>query len=161
MSVLELGSQDGGLTKHLIHATGGGHVTSIDIAPTYIARTADYLDRLHLLGPGVNLEVADVSTYDTRRRYDVIVAFEILEHVIDPRQVLRNVWRLLRRRSGTVLITVPDETVLDTEGEHIHALHPSDIIQIAGESTGIRPVVWHEHVWYFATIERGGVSYVP
>lgn len=158
-SVLECGTQDGGMSKHLITAAGPtGHYNGIDISPTYIERTAAYLGKLGMLD--AQLQVADANTFSTRRRYDVIVAMEIMEHVIDPRQLMRNLWGLLRKYSGKILITVPEDWT-DTEGEHLHNFHESDIVQIVGEATGIRAPVWKEGPWLFAVVDKGGVPYEP
>jgi 2-polyprenyl-3-methyl-5-hydroxy-6-metoxy-1,4-benzoquinol methylase len=152
-SVLEVGTQSGGMTRHLIEAVEGGHVTGIDVAPTYIQRTRESLGGLK-----AELIVADACAFNTRRRYNVIVCMEVMEHVPDPRQLLRNLWRLLKK-DGVILVTVPDETVPDTEGEHLHHLDAGAVVQIIGEATGIRPAVWHEHVWYYALVEKDGTPY--
>lgn len=165
MSVLECGTQDGGMTKHLLNAVGiPGHLTGIDISPTYIERTMKYMDKIFyadvIMRDKAEFHVANACTFSTRRRYDVIVAMEIMEHVPDPRQLLRNLFGLLRKKSGKILITVPADYV-DAEGEHLHDYRPSDIIQIAGEATGIRPPVWKEGPWHFAIIDKEGVPYEP
>lgn len=159
MSVLEVGVQDGGMTKHIIHAVGSeGHVTGIDIAPTYVQRAMRYLSKLDLLGDNVELEAADGNTFSSRRRYDVIVAMEVMEHVIDPRRLLRNLYDLLYKRGGKILVTVPIDWQ-DAEGEHLHNFRVSDLVQIAGEATGIRPAVWAHGPWYFMVIDKDGTPY--
>lgn len=158
MSVLEVGTQTGGMTRHLVDAVGEkGHVMGIDVAPTYIRHAREYLNGL---GLKAELVVADACAFNTRRRFDVIVCMEVMEHTIDPRQLLRNLWRLLKK-DGVILVTVPDETVPDTEGEHLHHLDAGAVVQIIGEATGIRPAVWHEHVWYYALVEKDGTPYEP
>jgi len=159
MSVLECGTQDGGMTIHLVRAVmSGGHVTGIDISPTYIERTKEYLSSYY--ADVLDLHVADAATFNTRRRYHVIVAMEIMEHVPSPRKLLRNLYGLLRKKKGVILLTVPKDW-RDDLGEHIHNFTVEDVIQIAGEATGIRPAVWQEGPWYFAVIERGGTPYEP
>lgn len=160
-SVLEVGVQDGGMSRHLIAETGlGGHYTGIDIAPTYVERTKVYLVNLGLLNENVELHVADANTFSTRRRYDVIVAMEIMEHVVDPRQLMRNLWGLLRKNSGKIILTVPKDWI-DSEGEHLHNFRESDVVQIVGEATGIRPPVWQEGSWIFTVVDKSGVPYEP
>jgi len=161
MSVLECGCQDGGMTRHIIDAIGqSGHLTYIDIAPTYTQRANHYLQKIFGELSNVDSAVADACAFNTRRRYDVIVAMEIMEHVIDPRQLLRNLFGLLSKNKGKILVTVPIDWK-DTEGEHLHNFQVSDLIQIAGEATGIRPAVWAEHVWYFMVIDKNGTPYEP
>jgi 2-polyprenyl-3-methyl-5-hydroxy-6-metoxy-1,4-benzoquinol methylase len=161
MSVLECGTQDGGMSRHLIAAIlPDGHYTGIDISSTYIERAGAYLDEVLVHAHVTDFHVADANTFSTRRRYDVIVAMEIMEHVPDPRQLLRNLWRLLYKRGGKILITVPKDWA-DSEGEHLHDFHVSDIVQIVGEATGIRPPVWQEGPWLFAVVDRDGVPYEP
>jgi 2-polyprenyl-3-methyl-5-hydroxy-6-metoxy-1,4-benzoquinol methylase len=157
-SVLECGTQDGGMTRHLVDAVGKkGYVVGIDIAPTYVKRAQEYLSESCPAGK-YELDVADANDYYSRRRFDVIVCMEILEHVPDPRRLLANLWGLLRKNKGEIMITVPKDWQ-DDLGEHIHNYKVSDIIQIVGESTGIRPPVWQEGPWFFAIVDKQGTPY--
>jgi len=152
MSVLECGTQDGGMTIHLIRAVWGkgGHVTGIDISPTYIRRTKEYLSSYY--EDMLDLHVADATTFSTRRRYHVIVAMEILEHVPEPGKLLKNLWGLLRKK-GKILITVPLDW-RDDLGEHIHDFTEETLRALIQDALGLEVDVWQKGPWLFAVIEK-------
>ena len=138
MSVLEAGCADGGLSQHIVKAVGiEGHVTLIDISDVFLNRAQEFLyDRSLWCASMTDFEMADACTFSTRRRYDVIVAMEILEHVPDPRRLLANLYGLLRKNSGKIIISVPVNDP-DTLGEHLHEFTEQDIAVIVGDATGL------------------------
>jgi len=157
MSVLEVGCADGGVSQHLIEAVGpNGFLTLVDIAPTFI-------DRAQKLIPNKNVEfvVGDANKFTTRRRYDVIVVMELLEHVTEPRRLLTNIWGLLRKGSGKILITVPVDWE-DTLGEHLHQFESADVANIIGDSTGLHvPIEQCDENYYAVIDKKNKVLYVP
>lgn len=56
---------------------------------------------------GFCVRVADAATMDLGERYETIVAGEIIEHMVDPGQFLRNMARHLVS-DGTLVITTPN-----------------------------------------------------
>lgn len=56
---------------------------------------------------GYNARTADVMTMDLGERYDVIIAGELIEHLANPGQFLRNIARHLAPE-GTLVITTPN-----------------------------------------------------
>jgi SAM-dependent methyltransferase len=56
---------------------------------------------------GFNVVVADVETMDLGRRFDVIVAGEIIEHLDNPGLFLRNMRRHLKP-AGTLIVSTPN-----------------------------------------------------
>jgi len=159
MSVLECGCCDGGMSRHIANAVGeSGNVTLIDISPTFVERAKEFLG-----SSDTKLEflVRDARTFNTRRRYDVIVAMEILEHVPDPRQLLSNLYKLLKKNSGKILVTAP-YNVSDTLGEHLHEFDASDVANIVGDSVGHHVSVEQRGNTLFAVIDKSSkVPYVP
>lgn len=159
MSVLEFGCCDGGMSQHFASAVGeGGHLTLLDISSTFVDRTKEFLIDA---APSIEVLVADARTFDTRRRYDIIAAMEILEHLPDPRRLIRNAYRLLRKNSGKILISVPSDWE-DSLGEHVHDFVPSDIANIVGDATGLHVQVEEHGSIIFAVIDKKRkVKYVP
>lgn len=153
--VLEVGCQDGGMSQHLSRAAGSGSLDLCDIAETYLKRATKFL---HDKGLQVrNCYLGDACFIDFGDTYDVIVAMEILEHVPDPRQLLRNLYKHLVH-GGKILVTVPVDW-RDDLGEHLHNFTINDLIQIIGESTGIKAPIWREWDWFFSVIKKGSLKY--
>lgn len=79
--VLDVGCGVGRWSRLL--AARGARVTGIDLSPTMIAQA-----RLRALSANVGARceffVQDLSTLDTRERYDLILGVTVLQHILDP-----------------------------------------------------------------------------
>lgn len=92
--VLEVGSGCGALALRLRDA-------GIDVVPTDLDPPHEWIHRLDLDDPQWSEE--------TRGPFDLVVCVETLEHVENPRQVLRSI-RALLRPGGRVLVSTPNVT---------------------------------------------------
>lgn len=92
--VLEVGAGCGALALRLRDA-------GLDVVPTDLDPPHDWIARLDLDHPE--------WTEETRGPFDMVVCVETLEHVENPRQVLRSI-RSLLREGGHVLVSTPNIT---------------------------------------------------
>jgi SAM-dependent methyltransferase len=92
--VLEVGSGCGALALRLRDA-------GVDVVPTDLDPPHDWIARLDLDDPD--------WTDATRGPFDLVVCVETLEHVENPRQVLRSI-RALLRPGGRLLVSTPNVT---------------------------------------------------
>ncbi|MBM7805186.1 SAM-dependent methyltransferase [Geodermatophilus bullaregiensis] len=92
--VLEVGSGCGALALRLRDA-------GFDVVPTDLDPPHDWIHRLDLDAPD--------WTDDTRGPFDMVVCVETLEHVENPRQVLRSI-RSLLRPGDKLLVSTPNIT---------------------------------------------------
>ena len=92
--VLEVGSGCGALALRLRDA-------GFDVVPTDLDPPHDWIARLDLDAPE--------WTDETRGPFDLVVCVETLEHVENPRQVLRSI-RALLRPGDRLLVSTPDVT---------------------------------------------------
>jgi SAM-dependent methyltransferase len=90
--VLEVGSGCGALAMRMRDA-------GIDVVPTDLDPPHDWIARLDLDDPE--------WTDDTRGPFDLVVCVETLEHVENPRQVLRQI-RSLLRKGDRLLVSTPN-----------------------------------------------------
>jgi 2-polyprenyl-3-methyl-5-hydroxy-6-metoxy-1,4-benzoquinol methylase len=96
-TILEIGSQTGGITKFLLQVTH--NVTCIDIVPAQLeivkamgARTQEcFAEDLHTLNIG---------------KFDVVVMTEVLNHIIDAEAGAANAWAKVAK-GGHLVVTVP------------------------------------------------------
>lgn len=104
-SVLDVGCGNGSYTERL--ADGFARVTGVEVEPDRLeefrARLVDRPDRERF---DLRLESAE-ALGDQDATYDAVVAIETLEHVVDDRQAISEVARVLRP-GGHLYITVPN-----------------------------------------------------
>lgn len=99
--VLEVGPAQGYMTK-VLHARGC-RVTGIEIDPVAAREAAQYCERMI---------VGDVERLSFRRtfrkkRFDVVIYGDVLEHLVDPGRVLAETARILKP-GGQVLASIPN-----------------------------------------------------
>lgn len=128
---------------------GGGHVlslfkqaklTGVDVSGEMLAKA-----RRNLAGYDFELkkgDIADVELADAS--FDGIVCTEVLEHVVDPEHVLRNIQRLVKP-TGRVVITFPNDSLINglkdvVRKSGLTALPPFKRVAWGGDH-------FHYHVW--------------
>jgi 2-polyprenyl-3-methyl-5-hydroxy-6-metoxy-1,4-benzoquinol methylase len=78
-------------------------------------------------GPGVAFEVGDVTaTRIPDDSLDLIVCFEVIEHVLDPESVVREAKRMLAP-GGVLVLSTPDKDVYNAVREAPNPFHPSEL----------------------------------
>lgn len=101
-SVLEVGCGEGHITARLAERHGRTHVTGSDLSP-------EILDIAREEHPGLQFERQ--SVYDVGadgRRWDLIVACEVFEHLDDPSDALR---ALASAANRALILSVPREPI--------------------------------------------------
>ena len=96
--------------------------------------------RQHYQSDRTSFAEADLRSLTLHHRYDVAVCFETVEHLEDPRPMLRE----LRRQCGRLLVSVPNEAAFPYgRGYKFHFRHytKADLSALLAE-TGWRPVSW-------------------
>jgi SAM-dependent methyltransferase len=96
--LLELGCGDGRLLAEL---SRDFNVTGIDISEYAVARARQRM-------PGANLVVGDIADCDPHAHFDVVVAFNVLEHLRDPRALMMRVGEMLSE-GGRFMFAVPNK----------------------------------------------------
>lgn len=91
-NVLELGCGRGVGTQIILQQFGASHVDAVDLDPAMIA-----LARTRLKASPVELWVGDATQLASPdKSYDAVFDFGIIHHVPDWREVLAEVWRVLK-----------------------------------------------------------------
>lgn len=96
MAVLDVGCGPGTITADLAELVGpGGRVTAVDAAPDVVEQAAAYAKERGLATIG--FATADVHALDfPDHSFDVVHAHQVLQHVGDPVQALREMRRVCR-----------------------------------------------------------------
>lgn len=98
MKVLDLGSGRGWFS--LEASKLGAEVTAMDLSEENLARIKE-------IDPKIEIVYGDASeAQDLDKKYDLIVALEMMEHLVEPALALKNCREYLKE-NGTLLITVP------------------------------------------------------
>lgn len=74
------------------------------------------------LFPGVSFECADFATTAIDKQFDVITCAEVLEHIPDYKQAIKNIAKALKP-GGVCIITVPKGEIFPTEQVFGHLRH--------------------------------------
>lgn len=131
-SVIDIGCGDGGLFSLI---KKNAKYTGVDISPTQLKAFRNSLNSEESLP--VLIE-ADVSSLPLKNNsFDVAIACDVLEHVIDPPMVIKEIKRVVKK-GGYVVIGIPNENLLEMvrlmamrfplrSPDHIYAIYTSDI----------------------------------
>lgn len=110
ISVLDVGCGSGAITKGI--AEKAGKAMGIDTSESLIAQARKNYGDI----PNLEFQVADIHTFDTTERYDIITAARVLQWLSDPKETLLKLKPLLKE--GGVL------AILDYNHEKIQ-WHPA------------------------------------
>lgn len=137
-SVLEIGTGEGSMGARLAQKFS---YTGIELDPISF-KTAKY--RLEKVGSG-KMILGDISKLNPKNKYDLICAFEVLEHIENDLVALKN-WKKLINNNGWILISVPAfekrYNAADRNVGHFRRYQP-DKIKILLEKSGFKnPQVW-------------------
>ena len=105
MTVLDIGAGPGTITADLAHLVAPGRVTALEISEGALD-----LSRAELAGRGIDADylVGDVHHLDLADdSFDIVHAHQVLQHVVDPVQALREIRRICRP-DGLVAIRESD-----------------------------------------------------
>jgi 2-polyprenyl-6-hydroxyphenyl methylase/3-demethylubiquinone-9 3-methyltransferase len=113
---LEVGSSHGGVTKIVAALPQVSSVLAIDITDASIERTTTAV--LGVALSKVTVMKTWVEDLSDNLRFDTILLFEVLEHLLDDRAILQKCVGMLRP-GGSILISTPYEARF-VEPDHLH-----------------------------------------
>ncbi len=102
MRVLDVGSGRGWFS--LAAAKLGAEVTALDLSEENLAR-------IKAADSKIETVFGDAGAIPELAKFDLIVALEVLEHLVEPEQALRSIRERLKP-DGTLLVTVPYKEVI-------------------------------------------------
>lgn len=135
-----------GVAANLL-ADCGFNVYSTDIS-SYAVRLA----KKHY--PDIKLNVQDMQKPFTRDRdFDIVVAFDVVEHLKDPKIALMNAYKILKP-GGTIILTTPnDYKHMSNDPTHINVKKPAEwrkiIKQIGFKDLVIKQVTFVPYLYRF------------
>lgn len=140
--VLEIGSAYGGFYKMLKK-----DFPNVDYVGLELDMKAVEFSKKYFLNE--NFLNIPIESYNSNKKFDVVFAFEVLEHLEDPRKVMDIVYMLLKN-SGYFIGTspFPYKKNVYADKTHIYLLHPDNWRKLLQETL-------------FSTIKMYPMSFVP
>lgn len=120
MRILEIGPGFGGFYKVLQEQLGEPDYLGLDLDPDIVKFTNDYFNTK-------SFRYQSVEDLKDKERFDMVVAFEVLEHVDNPGEVVNKVFALLKPKGVFCATTpYPFKRNIVSDATHISVLHPEN-----------------------------------
>jgi len=98
--ILDIGCGNGNISLAL--GSIGFNVTGVDIDPTSIEK-ARQINKFS----NVKFDVLDANAFNVKSEFDAIVCSEVLEHLLDPAELVQSIFSILKKE-GILVATVPN-----------------------------------------------------
>jgi ubiquinone/menaquinone biosynthesis C-methylase UbiE len=106
--VLDIGSADGMFTRVILDKTKAKKIIGVDV----LKNSVDWANKHWRKNKRMKFKVGDAHKLEFKARsFDAVFALEVLEHVYDPDQVLKEIKRVLKK-NGYALFLVPTDSLL-------------------------------------------------
>lgn len=106
--ILDIGSADGTFSKVILDKSKANRLIGIDVIKGFI----DWANRHWGKGGKMRFELGDAENLKFKSgSFDAVVCLEVLEHVVNPVKVLKQIKRVLKK-GGYAVLLVPAESVL-------------------------------------------------
>lgn len=110
--ILDIGSADGVFTKKILDKSNAKEIIGIDVLKTSV----DWANSHWKKEKRMNFRLGDAHKLKFKNgAFDAVFAFEVLEHVVSPEEVLREIKRILKPR-GYAIFLVPTDSFLFKTG---------------------------------------------
>ncbi|CAL9729549.1 ubiquinone biosynthesis O-methyltransferase, mitochondrial [Monosporozyma unispora] len=103
-NVLDIGCGGGILAESLARLPFINHVTGIDLTPECIDVAQKHAAKDPTLDNKINYKLCDLATVEDK--FDIVTCYEMLEHVDNPHEILRQAWKRLNPQGILFLSTI-------------------------------------------------------
>lgn len=137
--VLDIGSGRGWFCQHAVGQ--GADVTALDLSNENLQRIKDTNPQIiTVLGDACETTLPESS-------FDLILAAEVLEHLVDPKAAIVN-WKRLLKPEGRLIVTVPyQETIRYTLCIHCNQKTPVNAHLHSFDKDGLIKLLNHHGFW--------------
>lgn len=95
-----------------------------DVTATDVSKYA--IDRAKKNFKGIKFLVQDMEKPFKGEKFDLVVAFDVIEHLPHPEVAIRNVWSLLKNGGTTIFSTPNDYPHVSNDPTHINVKEPKE-----------------------------------
>lgn len=133
-TVLEIGCSIGGAASLL--SERGFKVYASDISEYAV-------NKAQKLSPKVKFSVFDVQkSIPIKRKFDIVIAFEVVEHLRNPERAIRNMYNSLNKEGHLVISTPYPYKWIYSDPTHINVKYPEEWV-IMMKKEGLKKVAYH------------------
>jgi len=131
--IIELGCGDAGLVDVINPKIS---YTGLDISPTQVKNAKKHINKINRKNAVIyQKDILDII--NDNHKYDAALLCDVIEHVLDPEQLLKNTKKVVKR-GGYILISIPNESIWQLirllalrfpprSPDHLYAISPKDI----------------------------------
>lgn len=113
LSVLDAGSGFGQYDYYMARRHKDWHIKGVDVKPEQIADCNTFFDKIGL--KNARFAEADLTTFDEKETYDLVLCVDVMEHIEEDERVLKNFCHAIKE-GGMLLISTPS----DQGGSDVH-----------------------------------------
>lgn len=88
---------------------------------------------------GLSIQQGDITKMKGKQEYDVVICNDVIEHINDDRQAIKNLWTFVKP-GGMLVVTVPAHSFLysqrDKDWGHFRRYDRKDLVEKITETTG-------------------------
>jgi len=138
LSVLDAGSGFGQYDYYMARRHKDWHIKGVDVKPEQIADCNVFFDKIGW--KNVRFAKADLTAFDEKETYDLILCVDVMEHIEADEKVLKNFYRAIKK-GGMLLISTPsDQGGSDVHHQDHEEGEPSFIDEHVRDGYGIREI---------------------
>lgn len=117
-AILDAGSGFGQYTYRMARWFPKASIKAVDIKPEQIEDCNQFMSKAGLHGR-VKFELADLTQFQEKNRYDLVLSVDVMEHIEEDVQVFRNFYASMKK-GGMLLISTPSDQGGSDSHDHDH-----------------------------------------
>jgi len=134
-SVLEIGCSIGAVSNIL--AERGFEVIASDVSQYVLAKAAKLTPNVRFVKINVEKEI------NLKKKFDIIIAFEVVEHLENPEKGIYNMYKALKKQGGILVFSTPYPYKWNfNDPTHINVRYPKEWIGIM-KKVGLKDIEYH------------------
>lgn len=154
IKILDIGSWTGSISNCL-YEYGYKDIVCVDISRAVVEMGKQKY-------PHLKWVLTDIEEKDITEKYDVVLACEVLEHLVDPYETIDYIRNNLLTENGILIYTIPEENYVfgdrleNIASEHISKITKNDLNNLSDDIENLQSRIENNiyYEWYVGTIKK-------